>query len=145
MSFLSSMDISASALSAQRTRMDIISQNIANADTIKTSDGTPYRRKLVVFEEKKAFKAYLSDAYGKAKSGPGGVAITKIVEDQTPLTPVYDPSNPEADADGYIYMPNVDKTKETIDAMAATNSYNANVTALNAIKAMASKALEIGK
>ncbi len=143
MSFLSSLDISASALSAQRTRMDIIAQNIANADTIKTEDGTPYRRQLVVFEEKNSFKSYLDGSRKKAK--PAGVRIAAVIKDESPLTPVYDPTNPEADENGYIYMPNVDKTKETIDAMAASNSYNANVTALNAIKAMASRALEIGK
>lgn len=143
MSFIRSMDIAASALTAQRTRMDIIAQNIANADTYKTQDGTPYRRQLVVFEEKKTFQSYLTE--NKTKRKLGGVQIAEVIEDQTPLTPVYEPDNPEADEDGYIYMPNVDKTKETIDAMAATNSYNANVTALNAIKAMASKALEIGK
>ena len=149
MSFLSSMDIAASALSAQRTRMDIIAQNIANADTIKTQDGTPYRRQLVVFQEKKTFKSYLSDASTSSKTSPSekleGVEIAKVIKDETPFTPVYDPTNPQADADGYIYMPNVDKTKETVDAMAASNSYNANITALNAIKAMAAKALEIGK
>jgi flagellar basal-body rod protein FlgC len=143
MSFLSSLDISASALSAQRTRMDIIAQNIANADTIKTEDGTPYRRQLVVFEEKNSFKSYLGESRKKAR--PAGVKIAAVIKDESPLTPVYDPTNPEADENGYIYMPNVDKTKETIDAMAASNSYNANITALNAIKAMASKALEIGK
>jgi len=146
MSFLSSMDISASALSAQRTRMDIIAQNIANADTIQTEDGTPYRRQMVVFEEKKTFKSFLNDASAANSAEKlSGVKIAKVIKDETPLTPVYEPTNPLADADGYIYMPNVDKTKETIDAMAATNSYNANTTALNAIKAMASKALEIGK
>lgn len=142
MSFLSSMEISASALSAQRTRMDIIAQNIANADTTKTADGTPYQRQLVVFEEKKTFKSYLTES--KSKTSMAGVKITEVIKDETPFTPVYDPTNPDADEDGYIYMPNVDKTKESIDAMAASNSYNANVTALNAIKAMASKALEIG-
>ena len=150
MSFLSSMDIAASALSAQRTRMDIIAQNIANADTIKTEDGTPYRRQLVVFQEKKSFKSYLGDASSSLSDGSSstkleGVQIAKVIKDETPFTPVYDPTNPQADKDGYIYMPNVDKTKETVDAMAATSSYNANLTALNAIKAMASRALDIGK
>ncbi len=143
MSFLSSMDICASALSAQRTRMDIIAQNIANADTIKTEDGKPYQRQLVVFQEKKNFKSYLTTASTKEKLA--GVKIVKVIKSETPATPVYDPTNPDADEDGYIYMPNVDKTKATIDQMAATSSYNANVTALNAIKAMASKAMEIGK
>ena len=143
MSFLSSLDISASALSAQRTRMDIISQNIANQATTKTSDGTPYRRQLVVFEEDKSFKQYLSDGSKKLKLS--GVKIAAVVDDETPFTPVYEPTNPDADEDGYIYMPNVDNTKEQIDLLAATNSYSANITAMNATKTMAQKALELMK
>lgn len=143
MSFINSLDISASALSAQRTRMDIISQNIANQSTTKTSDGTPYRRQLVVFEEDKSFKKALTDSSEKLKLS--GVKVAKIIKDETPLKPVYDPTNPDADENGYIYMPNVDNTKEQIDLMAATNSYSANVTAMNAVKSMAMKALELMK
>lgn len=143
MSFLSSLDIAGSALSAQRTRMDIISQNIANQETYKTEDGTPYKRQLVVFEEDKDFKKILGEKTTKAKYS--GVKVSKIVEDEAPLTPIYDPSHPDADEDGYIYKPNVDNTKEQIDLLAATNAYNANVTALAAVKSMASKGLEIFK
>ena len=143
MSFLSSLDISASALSAQRTRMDIISQNIANQATTKTSDGTPYRRQLVVFEEDKIFKKFLSDGSKKLKLS--GVKVAAVVKDETPFTPVYDPTNPDADENGYIYMPNVDNAKEQIDLLAATNSYSANLTAMSATKAMAQKALELMK
>ena len=144
MSFLHSLDIAGSALAAQRTRMDIISQNIANQETYKTEDGTPYRRQLVVFEEQKSFEDYLTEK-GGPKSRYEGVRIAKIVEDQSELVPIYDPSHPDADEDGYLYKPNVDNTKEQIDLLAATNSYNANVTALNAVKAISSKALEIFK
>lgn len=143
MAFLSSLDISASALTAQRTRMDIISQNIANQETYKTEDGTPYKRQLVVFEEKKTFKEVLGRKTHEMKYA--GVEVAKIVEDQTELTPIYDPTHPDADEDGYIYKPNVDNTKEQIDLLAATNAYNASVTALSATKGMASKALEIFK
>jgi len=143
MSFLSSLDIGRNALSAQRLRMDIISQNIANAETTKTADGTPYKRKLVVFEEKTTFKQVLGEKRGR--NSFEGVAVAKVVEDDTPLTPIYDPTHPDADENGYIYMPNVDRTKETLDMMAATRSYEANVTAMNAVKAMASKALQIGR
>lgn len=143
MSFLSSLDIAGSALSAQRTRMDIISQNIANQETYRTEDGTPYKRQLVVFEEDKDFKKILGEKTTKAKYS--GVKVSKIVEDEAPLTPIYDPSHPDADEDGYIYKPNVDNTKEQIDLLAATNAYNANVTALSAVKGMASKGLEIFK
>lgn len=141
MSFLSSLDISASALSAQRTRMDIISQNIANQSTTKTEDGTPYRRQLVVFEEDTDFKKYLSN--NKTKTQLSGVKISKIIKDESPFKPVYDPTHPDADENGYIYMPNVDNSKEQIDMLAASNSYTANLTALNAMKSMAQKALSI--
>ena len=143
MSFLSSLDISASALSAQRTRMDIISQNIANQATTKTSDGTPYRRQLAVFEEDKSFKKFLSDGSKKLKLS--GVKVAAVIKDETPFTPVYDPTNPDADENGYIYMPNVDNAKEQIDLLAATNSYSANLTAMSATKTMAQKALELMK
>lgn len=143
MSFLSSLDIPGSALSAQRTRMDIISQNIANQETYRTQDGTPYKRQLVVFEEDKDFKKILGEKTAKTKYS--GVKISKIVEDKSPLTPIYDPTHPDADEDGYIYKPNVDNTKEQIDLLAATNAYNANITALSAVKTMASKSLEIFK
>lgn len=141
MAFLSSLDISASALSAQRTRMDIISQNIANQATTKTEDGTPYRRQLVVFQEDKSFKKYLTDS--KKKVELSGVKISAVVKDQSPLKPVYEPDNPDADENGYIYMPNVDNSKEQIDMLAATNSYSANITALNATKSMARQAIGI--
>lgn len=143
MSFLKSLDISASALSAQRARSDIIMQNISNAKSTRTEDGTPYRRQLTVFEEQKSFDKYLTDSI--TRSHLKGVKVSAVVKDESPLTPVYDPTHPDADEDGYYYLPNVNTTKEIIDLMAATNAYSANVTALNAVKSMASKALEIGK
>ncbi|MFA5659203.1 MAG: flagellar basal body rod protein FlgC [Oscillospiraceae bacterium] len=143
MSFLTSLDISKNALSAQRLRMDIIAQNIANAETTRTADGTPYVRKLVVFEEKLSFKSVLGQKQGKYSYD--GVAVTEVVEDETPLKSVYDPEHADADEDGYVLMPNVDRAEENIDLMAATRSYDANVTVLNAVKAMAQSALSIGK
>lgn len=143
MSFLKSLDISASALSAQRARSDIIMQNISNAKSTRTEDGTPYRRQLTVFQEQKSFDKYLTDSI--TRSHLKGVKVSAVVKDESPLTPVYDPTHPDADEDGYYYLPNVNTTKEIIDLMAATNAYSANVTALNAVKSMASKALEIGK
>ena len=143
MSFLKSLDISVSALTAQRTRSDIIMQNIANAKTTRTEDGTPYRRQMTVFEEDKSFKKYLTDS--KIRHHLEGVRVAKVVKDQTPLTPVYDPTHPDADEEGYYYLPNVNTSKEIMDLMAATNAYSANISALNAVKSMASKALEIGK
>ncbi len=143
MSFLCSMDICKNALSAQRLRMDVITQNLTNAETTRTEDGTPYRRQLVVFEEKTQFKKVLGNERKKLQYQ--GVAVASVVKDETPLIPVYDPNHPDANEEGYVMMPNVDKTEETLDLMAATRSYESNVTALNAIKSMATKALSIGK
>jgi flagellar basal-body rod protein FlgC len=138
MGFLSTIDISGSALTAQRLRMDVISENIANAETTTTDTGEPYRRKVCELGERQSFSSALNDAVGK------GVMVTKIVEDQSDFELEYDPDNPLANAEGYVQMPNVDEVEEIIDLMGATRSYEANVTALNATKSMAAKALEIG-
>lgn len=138
MGFLSSLDISASALTAQRMRMTVISENIANADTTRTADGEPYRRRVVTMGEK---PAAFSDALHSATGG--GTMITGIVEDASDFEYEYNPSHPDANAEGYVAYPNVDETEEIIDMMSATRSYEANVTALNATKSMAIKALEI--
>lgn len=145
MSFVTALDISGSALTAQKMRMDIISQNIANATTTRTEDGDPYRRQMVVVQEQTT--PTFNSAYDEAMStsGLGGVEVVGIVEDQSDLVPVYNPGHPDADAEGYVWMPNVDTTTEMIDMMSATRSYEANVTVLNATKDMAMKALEIGK
>lgn len=140
MSFLSALDISASGLTAQRVRMDVISQNIANADTTRTEDGGPYRRKTTVLAAKSgSFSSYYGNAIGK------GVYVAQIGEDMSDFNYEYDPTNPDADANGYVAYPNVDETTEMVDMMSATRSYEANVTAFNATKDMALKALEIGK
>lgn len=149
MSFLSSFDISASGMSAQRMRMDIAAENITNIDTTRTEGGGAYRRKDVIFE------SYGSDSFREAmrnalrgkgfKNGPAGVRVAGIVEDDREMKQVYNPNHPDADENGFVTMPNVDLLKETVDSMSATRSYEANVTALNAMKLMAQKALEIGK
>lgn len=150
MSYLNSMNISASAMTAQRMRLDIASENIANADTTRTENGTPYRRKQVVFEampDGSDFKNMLKSKHAKLQNASlkGGVRVSSIIEDQSDLKPVYNPNHPDADENGYVMMPNVEVLKETVDAMSATRSYDANITAFNAIKQMASKALDIGK
>jgi len=147
MGYLKGIDTSASALTAQRLRMDTISQNIANANTTRTENGTPYRRKVVLFEEREGkapFSQYLNDAEGSYSAG-NGVRVSEIVEDNAPLKLVYDPGNPDADQNGYIQMPNVDIVTEMVNMISATRAYEANVTALNSTKSMAVKALEIGK
>ncbi|KWX85184.1 flagellar biosynthesis protein FlgC [Paenibacillus riograndensis] len=149
MNFGSSFGISASALTAQRLRMDVISSNIANAETTRASvvDGkaVPYRRKLVVMEtnQNDSFSNILNSKMNS--DGSQGVKVQSIIEDSSPLKPVYNPSHPDADADGYVYMPNVDITKEMVDMLSASRSYDANVTMLNASKGMLTKALEIGR
>ena len=137
MGFLSSIDISGSALTAQRLRMDVISENIANADTMITSSGEPYRRKVCVLSERQLFSTVLGESIG------GGVMVSGIVEDGSDFELEYDPDSPLANEEGYVERPNVDEVEEIIDLMEATRSYEANVTALNATKSMAVKALEI--
>ncbi|MEK3866248.1 flagellar basal body rod protein FlgC [Paenibacillus sp. FSL H7-0716] len=148
MNFGSSFGISASALTAQRLRMDVISSNVANAETTRASvvDGkaVPYRRKLVVLETNESNK-FSNILNSKMNNSNEGVKVQSIIEDTSPLKPIYNPSHPDADAEGYVYMPNVDITKEMVDMLSASRSYDANVTMLNASKAMVSKALEIGR
>lgn len=139
MGFLSSIDISGSALTAQRLRMDVISENIANAETVLTENGGPYRRKVCILGERTSFSSILGDAIGS------GVQVSGIIEDGSDFELEYDPGNPLANSGGYVLMPNVDETEEIIDLMEATRSYEANVTAMNATKSMAAKALEIGR
>lgn len=156
MAFLNSLNIAGSALTAQRARFDIISENVANVDTTRTPAGGPYRRKVVVFEDKAGdvtFRDSLDRALSQGKIGgrlvrrrtAPGVRVAKIVEDQSALKTKYDPEHPDADAMGYVKLPNVNMVEETIDSMSATRSYQANVTVLNAVKMMATKALEIGR
>ena len=150
MAFLSSFDICASGLSAQRLRMDIASENVSNIDTTRTEAGGAYRRKLVVFESYGSGSSF-REAMRNAAQGKGinvracGVRVADIVEDDREMKMVYNPEHPDADESGFVEMPNVDLLKETADAMSATRSYDANVTALNAMKLMAQKALDIGK
>lgn len=145
MSAFGAMDISASGMTAQRLRTDIISQNIANVNTTRDSNGEPYKRRTVVFEEKpsNSFNDYLSVA---SSSIGNGVKVSQIVEDEdTPMTMVYDPSHPDADEDGYVMYPNVNTVTEMTNLIDASRSYEANVTAFNATKSMTMQALEIGK
>jgi len=145
-------DISASALTANRMRMDVISSNIANAETTRAEfvngEYVPYKRKLVVMNSN---EQSFSQLFNKALDGKDesnkfkGVSVAKIMEDSTPTKLVYNPSHPDANADGYVHMPNVDVATEMVDMIAAVRAYESNVTALNATKSMFVKALELGK
>lgn len=145
MSIFKSMEISASALTAQRLRLDVISSNIANVDTTRTETGEPYRRKMVVFQEIKEMSDFRELLSNKINYDGAGVRVAAIIEDQRPLKVVYDPSHPDADENGYVRLPNVNIVEEMIDMISATRSYEANVTAINSAKSMINKALEIGK
>lgn len=148
-----SLNISASALTAQRLRMDVVSSNIANAEstrgTFVNGKWEPYRRKLVMMEPReKSFNQILQGEMQKqtqSKTQLQGVRVTGIVDDRTPFKMVYDPTNPDANVDGYVMMPNVDVSKEMIDLLAASRAYEANVTAFNTGKSMMLKALEVGR
>jgi len=145
---LGGFDISATALTAQRLRMDVISSNIANAETTRAGyvngQFVPYRRKEVVLTPvAPKFQTLLDKQLSAA--GMQGVQVSEIREDTTPFKQAFNPSHPDADANGMVYMPNVDMLKEMVDMISASRSYEANVTALNASKAMFMKSLEIGR
>lgn len=147
MSMFQSFEINASGMTAERYRMDIISQNVANSRTTRTSDGTPYRRKSVVFAEKTGgptFAGVLSNAANKYEGK--GVKVVSTFEDySTDLVKAYDPSHPDADADGYVYYPNVNIVTEMTNLIDASRTYEANATAFSASKSIALKGLEMSK
>jgi flagellar basal-body rod protein FlgC len=126
--------------------MEIVAQNLANADTTRTEAGGPYRRKLVVLQEITSNGTF-ADALRTSSGGSqgGGVRVQQVLDDTDDFKVEYDPTHPDANQDGYVQLPNVDTTQEMVDMMSASRLYEANVTAFNAMKAMATKALEIGK
>lgn len=144
MSIFHSLSISGSALTANRLKLDVVSSNIANANTTRgqyvNGEWQPYRRKMVEVtpNETPSFANHLEKELA-------GVRVNRIVEDTTPFQAVYDPSNPDSNEQGYVMMPNVDMTKEMVDLMSTSRAYEANVTAFNAGKSMLVKALEIGR
>lgn len=136
------MRISASGLSAERLRMDTIASNIANVNTTRGENGQPYRRKIAVFEEN--LQQSINPQNGQTEEKLLGVKAVGIKDDPTAFKKEYDPGNPDADKDGYVSMPNVDVLNEMADMIAASRSYEANVTAIDAEKSMFNKALQIG-
>lgn len=150
MSMFSAFDINASGLTAQRLRMDVISENVANASTTRTEDGTPYVRKVVTFAEKggqTSFSKVLGNITNVYNGYSGqGVKVDGIYEDtETEMNKVYDPSHPDADEDGYVTYPNVNIITEMTNLIDASRAYEANSTAFNASKSMALQGLELGK
>jgi len=148
MGIFTSFDISASGMTAQRLRTDVISQNLANVNTTDTGDGTPYVRKTVVFQEKNSssFANILLNQSGTAGTVGNGVKVTAIVEDNDgEFNMVYDPDHPDADENGYVTYPNVNVVEEMTNLIDATRSYEANVTAFEASKSMATRGISIGQ
>jgi len=131
------LDISASGLAAQRVRMNVLAENLAHLETTRTAQGGPYRRKLVVL--------------GSAEGGFGGalqaarVRVVEVRESDEPARRVHQPAHPDADAEGYVHLPNINPLLEMVDLLAATRAYEANVSAVQAAKSMTAKALEIGR
>jgi flagellar basal-body rod protein FlgC len=137
MGLFDGLEISASGLTAERMRMDVTAENLANAQTTRGADGQPYRRKEVILQERGGGFG------GRLEAAMGGVEVAGVAQDQTPLKRVYDPGHPDADADGYVSMPNVDTVSEMVDLITAQRAYEANVTAMQAAKQMFSKTLEL--
>jgi flagellar basal-body rod protein FlgC len=159
MGFLDSLDLSSSGMTAERLRMDTISNNLANANTTHTDNGEPYRREEVIlepggtsFDDTLGLVQAGADGQtiaqsidGDGSSALSGVHVAGIVADQTPFKEEYDPGNPDADKRGYVKMPNISVVSEMVDMMSASRAYEANVTAIQSAKTMAERALDIGK
>ena len=154
MSFLSTINIIGSGITAQHLRLDVISENVTNINTTRTEEGGPYRRKLVVFQAQNATRDAFRVAMAQARNGmvsnagfenSGGVRVVEIAEDPSDFKLKYDPTDPDANEEGYVELPNVDLVKEITDAMAASQAYSADVTAFNVLKGVISAGLEIGR
>lgn len=143
MDIFTTFDVSASALKANKIRLDTISSNLANVETTSTPEGGPYKKKSVYFESTPlSFNDHLQQNMGKDIQG---VKVKEILEDETPPKLVYNPSHPDAEENGYVAMPNINVIEEMVDMMNATRSYEANTTVIKSAKKMAMKALEIGR
>jgi flagellar basal-body rod protein FlgC len=143
---LSSLDVSASALTASRTQMSVTAENLANAQTTRTAEGGPYQRKSVVLQSADAaprFGNVLAGAMDRGGMAPAGVEVAGIVGHEAPPRLVYDPGHPDANDDGYVAMPAVDSVTEMVDLIAASRAYEANVTAMQSAKQMFTRTLDL--
>ena len=149
MGFMDTLAISASGMTAERLRMDVVANNLANVNTTRTPNGGPFRREQVSLSPRGAsFGQTLAGLSGDAEGTSavsGGVQVAGIVPDTRPFKRVYQPGHPDADAQGYVTLPNIDTVTEMVDMMGATRAYEANVAAVSAVKGMAMKAMEIGR
>lgn len=144
MDLISALETSGSGLYAQSERMKVIASNLANANTTRTEEGGPYRRKDIVFTAVGPGSSFESVLRSRMESQPCRVKVAGVVEDPRPPRTVYDPSHPDANAEGYVALPNINVMEEMVNMMLATRSYEANIMAINAAKGMAHKALTIG-
>ena len=145
MDFLTALNISSSALSAQRLRLDVISSNLANINTTNTPEGGPYRRREVVFAARPVTDNFGSVLNSEMEKKLQKVEVVDVVIDRRPPKMIYDPQHPDANASGYVGMPDINVMEEMVNILSATRSYEANVAVINATKSMAAKALEIGR
>jgi flagellar basal-body rod protein FlgC len=145
MGLYTSIEVSATGLSAQRLAMDVIANNIANVNTTRTAEGGPFKRQLVVFAQKNEAAgtqpANPLDGTGDPAAARAGVDVVGIIKDPSPDKLIYDPSHPDADAQGYVHMPNIEVVKEMVDMMAASRAYEANVTAIQESRQMGAATL----
>lgn len=146
MGLFQAFDICASGMTAQRFRTDIIAENVANVNTTRTEDGTPYRRKMVTFAERDKDTFHTLFTNKTRRYGGNGVKVAKVLDDEeTDYIMKYDPSHPDADENGYVSYPNVNIVQEMTDLIDASRGYEANVTAFNSVKSMAQAGLQVGK
>jgi flagellar basal-body rod protein FlgC len=149
MGMFDALNVSATGLTAERLRMDVTAENLANAQSTQGADGQPYRRKEVVLQATGGggFQAALAGAMGSGPAAggdaPGGVQVAAIVEDETPGRRIYDPGHPDADPQGYVTLPNVDSVTEMVDLISESRAYEANVSAMQTAKQMFTKTLEL--
>lgn len=144
MDFFTALQISSTGMTAERKRINLISSNLANVNSTRTPEGGPYKRKDAVFTAT-PFEQALGARAGRIASAPRGVEVTDVREDTSPPRLQYDPTHPDANAQGYVALPNVNVVEEMADMIVATRAYEANVTAAQAAKGMAMKTLELGK
>lgn len=148
MRVFSTIDISASGLTAERMRMDVVANNIANVNTTRTAEGGPYRRQVAVFEPRQEEAQFMlpfsADAQRRQATGEG-VRVVAVTTDGSGPRRVYDPGHPDADAQGYVSMPNITLVNEMVDMISATRAYEANISAIDSAKSIAQQALAIGK
>ncbi len=147
MGMFDALNVSASGLSAERTRMDVVANNLANAQTTRGANGQPFRRQEVVMQaESQSFASVLSRNVGtmtEPKGAPRGVKVVEVAEDPTPNRRIYDPGHPDADANGYISLPNVNPVTEMVDLIASSRAYEANATAMQTAKQMFTKTVDL--